>query len=55
MTAGKRRTTRASPTCTPTALTSRGEMLNATDELGEVLEDEELLTLTKSVTAGGAH
>ena len=36
------------------ALSSRGEMLNATDQLGEVLEDEEMVTLTKSVTAGGA-
>ena len=35
------------------ALTSRGEMLNATDQLGDVLEDEEVVTLTKSVTAGG--
>jgi hypothetical protein len=34
------------------ALSSRGEMLNATDQLGEVLEDKELVTLTKSVTAG---
>ena len=34
------------------ALTSRGEMLNATDQLGDVLEDEEVVTLTKSVTAG---
>lgn len=35
------------------AIRSHGEMLNATDQLGEVLEDEELITLTKSVTAGG--
>jgi hypothetical protein len=35
------------------ALTSRGEMLNATDQLGDVLDDQELVTLTKSVTAGG--
>jgi hypothetical protein len=35
-------------------LSSSGEMLNATDELGEVLEDEEVVTLTKSVTAGAA-
>ena len=34
-------------------LTTHGEMLNATDQLGEVLEDEEVVTLTKSVTAGG--
>lgn len=36
------------------ALTSRGDMLNATDQLGDVLDDEEVVTLTKSVTAGGA-
>ncbi len=35
------------------ALTSRGEMLNATDQVGDVLEDDEVVTLTKSVTAGG--
>jgi hypothetical protein len=35
------------------ALTARGEMLNATDQLGDVLEDEEVVTLSKSVTAGG--
>lgn len=35
------------------ALTAHGEMLNATDQLGEVLEDEQTITLTKSVTAGG--
>ena len=34
------------------ALTSSGEMLNATDEVGDVLEDEEVVTLAKSVTAG---
>ncbi len=34
------------------ALTSAGDMLNATDRLGEVLEDEEAVTLAKSVTAG---
>ena len=34
------------------AFSSRGEMLNATDMVGEVLEDEEVVTLTKSVTAG---
>jgi hypothetical protein len=33
---------------------SSGEMLNATDQLGDVLADEEVVTLTKSVTAGGA-
>ena len=36
------------------ALTSGGDMLNATDELGEVLEDEEVVTLAKSVTAGAS-
>ena len=35
------------------AITSRGEMLNSTDEVGLVLEEEEVVTLTKSVTAGG--
>ena len=34
------------------ALSPSGELLNATDRLGEVLEDEEVVTLTKSVTAG---
>ena len=34
-------------------LSSSGEMLNATDKIGDVLEDAELVTLTKSVTAGG--
>ena len=34
------------------ALTEGGDLLNATDRLGEVLEDEEVVTLTKSVTAG---
>jgi len=34
------------------ALTSRGEMLNPTDQVGEVLDDDEVVTLTKSVTAG---
>ena len=34
------------------ALSARGEMLNATDRLGEVLDDKEVVTLTKSVTAG---
>jgi hypothetical protein len=31
-----------------------GEMLNATDALGDVVEDEQTVTLTKSVTAGAA-
>jgi hypothetical protein len=35
------------------AVSSCGEMLNATDRLGEVLKDKEVVTLTKSVTAGG--
>jgi hypothetical protein len=35
-------------------MTSAGEMLNATDQLGEILEDDAVVTLTKSVTAGGA-
>lgn len=34
------------------AASSTGEMLNATDRLGEVLDDKEVVTLTKSVTAG---
>ncbi len=34
------------------ALTARGEMLNATDQLGDVLEEDEVVTLSKSVTAG---
>ena len=34
-------------------VSSHGEMLNATDQLGEILEDDEVVTLTKSVTAGG--
>ena len=34
------------------AITSRGDMLNATDRLGDVLDDEEVVTLSKSVTAG---
>ncbi len=34
------------------ALTAHGEMLNATDQLGEVLQDKDVVTLTKSVTAG---
>jgi hypothetical protein len=35
------------------ALSARGDLLNATDQLGDVLENEEVVTLTKSVTAGG--
>jgi hypothetical protein len=35
------------------ALTSRGEMLNATDQVGDVLDEAEVVTLSKSVTAGG--
>ncbi len=35
------------------ALTAGGEMLNPTDEVGDVLDNDELVTLTKSVTAGG--
>ena len=35
------------------AMSSQGDMLNATDQLGEVLENEQVVTLTKSVTAGG--
>lgn len=34
------------------AATAHGQMLNATDLVGEVLDDEEVVTLTKSVTAG---
>lgn len=34
------------------AMTAQGEMLNATDEIGAVLSNEETVTLTKSVTAG---
>ena len=34
------------------ARSSRGESLNSTDQLGDVLENEEVVTLTKSVTAG---
>jgi hypothetical protein len=36
------------------ATTSEGEMLNATDLVGDVLQDEQVVTLTKSVTAGAA-
>jgi len=35
------------------ALSPRDEMLNATDLLGDVVEDQEVVRLTKSVTAGG--
>jgi len=35
------------------ATTTEGEVLNATDLIGDVLEDEQVVTLTKSVTAGG--
>ena len=35
------------------ALSPHGELLNATDRLGDVLEDQEVVRLTKSVTAGG--
>ncbi len=34
------------------ARSTRGEMLNPTDLVGDVLDNEETLTLTKSVTAG---
>lgn len=34
------------------ARTSRGDVLNASDRLGDVIENEEVVTLTKSVTAG---
>ena len=37
------------------ALTSDGEVLNATDQLGDVVEDDDVVTLTKSVTAGGSR
>jgi hypothetical protein len=36
-------------------VSSRNEMLNATDRLGDMLEDKEVVTLTKSVTAGGRN
>ena len=35
------------------ALNADGDLLNATDRLGDVLKDQEVVTLTKSVTAGG--
>ena len=34
------------------ARTTDGDMLNPTDEVGDVLEDEQVVTLTTSVTAG---
>ena len=34
------------------AQTSAGEVLNASDLVGDVLRDEQTITLTKSVTAG---
>ena len=34
------------------ARTSAGETLNSSDRLGDVLVDDEVVTLTKSVTAG---
>jgi hypothetical protein len=34
------------------AQTSGGETLNGSDRLGDVLQDNETITLTKSVTAG---
>ena len=34
------------------ARSANGEMLNPTDLVGDVLQDEEEVTLTKSVTAG---
>lgn len=34
------------------AVTSSGDVLNASDRVGDVLEEEEVITLTKSVTAG---
>lgn len=35
------------------ALSSTGEMLNLTDKVGDVLDEEDVVTLAKSVTAGG--
>jgi hypothetical protein len=35
------------------AIASGGEMLNATDQVGDVLDDDEVISLTKAVTAGG--
>jgi hypothetical protein len=32
--------------------TARGTVLNPTDHVGDVLDDQEVVTLTKSVTAG---
>lgn len=34
------------------ALSSRGDLLNATDRVGDVLDEDEVVTLSKSVTAG---
>ena len=34
------------------ARSSRGEVLNYSDRIGDVLEEEDVITLTKSVTAG---
>ena len=34
------------------ARTSRGDVLNYTDRVGDVLEEGEIITLTKNVTAG---
>ncbi|NND97837.1 MAG: hypothetical protein HKN47_10970 [Pirellulaceae bacterium] len=34
------------------AVSASGDMLNATDTVGDVLADEDVLTLTRSVTAG---
>ena len=34
------------------ARTSRGDVLNFTDRVGDVLEEGEVITLTKNVTAG---
>jgi hypothetical protein len=34
------------------ARSSRGEVLNGSDRLGDVLEEDEVVTLTKNVTAG---
>lgn len=35
------------------ARSSSGDVLNLTDRLGDVLRENEVVTLTKSVTAGG--
>ncbi len=34
------------------ARTTNGEMLNPTEQVGDVLQDEDVITLTTSVTAG---